>query len=81
MEDAHEDAPSELLDLAKLYKKEQLAESKAKAKTKATRGALLNKMHDLKVKKFRVEVEGVLKWLTRDETETLTWEKSEDGDE
>ena len=74
-----DDTPQELLDMAKLYKKEQLAEGKAKAKTKATRGALINKMMDLKVSRFRVEFEGNLKWLTLQEEETIKWEKSENG--
>ena len=64
---------------AKLYKKEQLAEAKAKARTKATKGAIIQKMTELKVNRFRVEVEGNMKWLTLKEEETIKWEKSETG--
>ncbi len=81
-----DDTPQELLDLAKLYKKEQLAEAKAKERRKATKGALINKMIELKVDRFRVEVDGNMKWLTlQPEEKNIKWEKSEtgpnDGDE
>ena len=72
-----DDTPQELIDMAKLYKKEQLAESKAKERTKGTKGAIIQKMRELNVTRFRVEVEGNMKWLTLREEESIKWEKSE----
>jgi len=51
MEDVTDQA---LVDLALLLKKEQEKEAKAKAATKQTKGALIQKMHELGVDKFRV---------------------------
>lgn len=72
-----DDTPQELVDMAKLYKREQTAEAKAKARTKATKGALILKMDELNVTRFRVEIDGNMKWLTLQEEESIHWEKSE----
>ena len=72
-----ETTPVELLDLGREYKNLQVKESKAKAATKAKVSEILEKMHELKIERFRVEVNGNLKWLTIDVGEKLKWEKSE----
>ncbi len=69
--------PPELIDLGLTYKKCQLAEGKAKEKTKDTMSRILEKMHELKVSRFRLEVDGNMKWLTINPSEKLKWEKSE----
>lgn len=79
--DMEEDVPQELVDLARLYSKEQKAESKAKERTKQTKGAIIQKMIELKVQKFRLEVDGNMKWLTLENVERIVWEKSETAPE
>lgn len=76
-EGLEDDTPQELIDLALLLKKEQKAEAKAKANTKATIGALLQKMHELDLIRFRINVEGNFKWVTRHDVESIKFEKSE----
>ena len=76
-EGLEDDTPQELIDLALLLKKEQKQETKAKANTKATIGALLQKMHELNLMRFRINVEGNFKWVTRQEVESIKFEKSE----
>ena len=72
-----ETTPVELLDLGREYKGLQVKESKAKAATKAKVAEILEKMHELGIERFRVEVNGNMKWLTIDVGEKLKWEKSD----
>ena len=76
-----DDTPQELIDLGKDYKRIQTAESKAKEKTKAKTQEILDKMHELGIQKFRVEVDGNMKWLTIKDNERLKWEKSQTAPE
>ena len=76
-EGLEDDTPQELIDLALLLKKEQKAEAKAKDATKGTIGALLQKMHEHNLTRFRINVEGNFKWVTRQEVESIKFEKSE----
>ena len=78
LEDAHvDDTPQALIDLALLLKREQTKEAKAKAATKQTLGALLDEMHNTGIDKFRVEIDGTIKWVMRDTSERIRFEKSE----
>lgn len=72
-----DDTPEELVELGREYNRCQTAESRAKDKSKAKKQEILDKMHELGVDKFRLEVDGHMKWLEIDETEKLKWKKSE----
>lgn len=72
-----DDTPEELVELGKEYARLQTGESRAKEKSKSKKQEILDKMHELGVDKFRLEVDGNMKWLEIDETEKLKWKKSE----
>ncbi len=72
-----DDTPAELIELGQAYKKAQTAAAKAKEKEKSAKVAVIEKMHELNVPKFRLEVDGNMKWLTIVDNETLKFEKSE----
>lgn len=72
-----DDTPEELVELGREYNRCQTAESRAKEKSKAKKQEILDKMHELGIEKFRLEVDGNMKWLEIDETEKLKWKKSE----
>ena len=69
--------PPELIELGKDYKKCQTTEAKSKEKTKAKLNEILDKMEELEIERFRVEVDGNMKWLTIKDVKSLKWEKSE----
>jgi hypothetical protein len=69
--------PKALIELGREYKSAQLAESKAKEKTKNKMAQIIEKMHKLGCGRFRLEVNGVMKWLCLTDKEGLRWEKSE----
>lgn len=72
-----DDTPEELVELGREYNLCQTAESRAKDKSKAKKQEILDKMHELSIDKFRLEIDGNMKWLEIDETEKLKWKKSE----
>lgn len=72
-----DNTPAELIELGQAYKKAQSAAAKAKEKEKAAKLAVIEKMHELEVPKFRLEIDGNMKWLTIVDNESLKFEKSE----
>ena len=72
-----DDTPAEQVELGREYSRCQTAESRAKDKSKAKKQEILDMMHELCVDKFRLEVDGNMRWLEIDETEKLKWRKSE----
>ncbi len=77
MEDAdqQDDVPSELIELGLQYKRAQKKESDSKQNTKSLFCSITDMMHKRGIEKFRVEIDGKMKWLKLDKSEKLKWEE------
>lgn len=75
LEDADEqvDIPAELIELGLQYKRAQKKESDSKSNTKALFCSITDMMHKRGIQKFRVEIDGKMKWLCLDSSEKLKW--------
>jgi hypothetical protein len=68
--------PKALIELGREYQSCQLSESKAKEKTKYKMAEIISMMNKLACRRFRLEVNGVIKWLCLTDKVGLRWEKS-----